>query len=171
VRYGCLKPWASDPGIYSRVTITKQYRECEDDVLAILRDLLSKRVEYSLADGERFFDAEQNARLVSNAERYYRTMYYAENNSWNQRDQHMFETLQSVLAFRGPESKAIMGLSRNSIGLSFAQRFQQCCKNLFWCLPMQHLNDGYCNESYPFGAILTDSGRNNPLKKKQSQVD
>jgi len=63
-------------------------------VLAILRDLLSKRVEYSLADGERFFDAEQNARLVSNAERYYRTMYYAENNSWNQRDQHMFETLQ-----------------------------------------------------------------------------
>jgi protein-L-isoaspartate(D-aspartate) O-methyltransferase len=116
VRYGCLKPWASDPGMYSRVTITKQYRECEDDVLAILQDLLSKRLDYSLADGERFFDAEQNARLVSNAERYYRTMYYAENNSWNQRDQHMFETLQSVLAFRGPESKAIIWEHNSHIG-------------------------------------------------------
>lgn len=116
VRYGCLMPWASDPGMYSRVTITRQYKECEDDVLATLQDLLSKRLDYSLADGKRFFDAEQNARLIANAERYYRTMYYAENNSWNQRDQHMFETLQSVLAFRGPESKAIIWEHNSHIG-------------------------------------------------------
>ena len=99
LRYGCLMPWASDPSMYSRVTLTKQYRECEKEVLATLKDLHNKRMEYSRADGERFFDAEQNARVVSNAERYYRTMYFAENNSWNQRDQHMFETLQSVLDF------------------------------------------------------------------------
>jgi protein-L-isoaspartate(D-aspartate) O-methyltransferase len=102
--------------MYSRVTLTKQYRECEEEVLATLKDLHNKRMEYSRADGERFFDAEQNARVVSNAERYYRTMYYAENNSWNQRDQHMFETLQSVLDFRGPDAKAVIWEHNSHIG-------------------------------------------------------
>jgi len=116
LRYGCLMPWASDPSMYSRLTLTKQYRECEKEVLATLKDLHNKRMEYSRADGERFFDAEQNARVVSNAERYYRTMYFAENNSWNQRDQHMFETLQSVLAFRGPDAKAVIWEHNSHIG-------------------------------------------------------
>jgi len=116
VRYGCLMPWASDPAMYSQVIISRQYKACEDDVLATLQDLLHKRLDYSLADGERFFDAEQNARLVTNAERYYRTMYYAENNSWNQRDQHMFETLQAVLEYRGPESKAVVWEHNSHIG-------------------------------------------------------
>jgi protein-L-isoaspartate(D-aspartate) O-methyltransferase len=116
LRYGCLMPWASDPSMYSRVTLTKQYRECEEEVLATLKDLHNKRMEYSRADGGRFFDAEQNARVVSNAERYYRTMYYAENNSWNQRDQHMFETLQSVLNFRGPDAKAVIWEHNSHIG-------------------------------------------------------
>jgi len=116
LRYGCLMPWASDPSMYSRVTLTKQYRTCEKEVLAMLKDLHNKRMEYSRADGERFFDAEQNARVVSNAERYYRTMYFAENNSWNQRDQHMVETLQSVLAFKGPDAKAVIWEHNSHIG-------------------------------------------------------
>ena len=116
VRYGCLMPWASDPGMYGQVIITKQYRECEEDVLATLQDLLKKRMKYSMSDGEHFFNAEQNARLVTNAERYYRTMYYTENNSWNQRDQHMFDTLQSVLAYRGPDSKAVVWAHNSHIG-------------------------------------------------------
>lgn len=116
VRYGCLMPWANDPGLYGQVVITKQYRECEEDVITALQDLLQKRLEYSMADGEKFFNAQQNARLVANAERYYRTMYYAENNSWNQRDQHMFDTLQSVLEFRGPQSKAVVWEHNSHIG-------------------------------------------------------
>ncbi len=116
VRYGCLKPWANDPAMYGQVVITKQYRECEQDVVATLQDLLKKRLEYSMADGEKFFNAEQNARLVTNAERYYRTMYYAENNSWNQRDQHMFDTLQAVLAYRGPQSKAVIWEHNSHVG-------------------------------------------------------
>lgn len=78
VRYGCPTPWANDLVLYARATMTKQYRACETDVLTNLELLLENRLEYSMADGERFFYAEQNARLVSNAERYYPTMYYAE---------------------------------------------------------------------------------------------
>ncbi len=116
IRYGCLTPWADDPGSYGRATVTRQYRQCESEVLATLQDLLAKRLNYSLADGEHFFNAEQNARLVANAERYYRTMYYAEANSWNQRDRHMFDTLQAVLTFRGPESKAVIWEHNSHIG-------------------------------------------------------
>jgi protein-L-isoaspartate(D-aspartate) O-methyltransferase len=116
VRYGCLTPWSRDPALYGQVALTKRYRSCENDVIAALRDLFKRRLEYSSADGERYFDAEQNARLVANAERYYRTMYYAESNSWNQRDQHMFETLQSVLAYRGPQSKAVIWEHNSHIG-------------------------------------------------------
>lgn len=116
LRYGCLMPWASDPALYSQVTFTRQYRECEKDVVVALQDLLNKRLEYAGADGERFFNVEQNARLIVNAERYYRTMYYAENNSWNQRDQHMFETLESVLEFRGADSKAVIWEHNSHIG-------------------------------------------------------
>ena len=43
LRYGCLMPWSSDPSMYSRVTLTKQYRECEAEVLATLKDLHNKR--------------------------------------------------------------------------------------------------------------------------------
>ena len=116
VRYGCLSPWADDPALYGRVVLTRQYRSCEAGILAMLKDLLQKSLEYSSADGERFFNAGQNARLVANAERYYRTMYYAEQNSWNQRDQHMFDSLESVLAFRGADAKAVVWAHNSHVG-------------------------------------------------------
>ncbi len=68
----------------------------------MLRDMLSRRIEYSQRDGDRFFDAAQNARLVAAAERYYRVMYYGTVESWNLRDQHMFDTLERLLEFHGP---------------------------------------------------------------------
>ena len=116
VRYGCLMPWANDPAMYSQAVITRQYKDCESDVVTTLQDMLNRRMDYSRADGEKFFNAEQNARLVTSAERYYRTMYYAENNSWNLRDQHMFETLQSILAYRGAHSKAVIWEHNSHIG-------------------------------------------------------
>ena len=41
-------------------------------------------------------DAEQNAALVKNAERYYRTMFLGDVSSWNLRDSHMVETLWAL---------------------------------------------------------------------------
>ena len=50
----------------------------------------------------------QNARLVANAERYYRIMYYGSRASWNLRDEHMFNTLKTLLAYHGEHSKGIV---------------------------------------------------------------
>jgi erythromycin esterase-like protein len=77
------------------------FESCEKKVINMLTELLQKRLEYSAMkqDGEEFHSAEQNARLVIDAERYYRAMYYRDNKSWNLRDTHMFETLQRLMAF------------------------------------------------------------------------
>lgn len=119
-RYGCLTPWQSDPVAYGQASLTEHYRSCEDEVVTMLKDLLQKRRRYAEHDGERFLDVVQNARLVTNAERYYRTMYYGSRSSWNLRDSHMFETLESLLAHHGPDSKAIVWAHNSHVGDSRA---------------------------------------------------
>jgi erythromycin esterase-like protein len=115
-RYGCLSPWEHDPAAYGRAALTGQYHECADEAVAMLNDLLDKRLQYRGEDGERFLDAVQNARLVADAEEYYRAMYYGAHNSWNLRDQHMFDTLQEVLDGRGGDAKAVVWAHNSHLG-------------------------------------------------------
>jgi protein-L-isoaspartate(D-aspartate) O-methyltransferase len=119
-RYGCLTPWQGDPATYGHAALTGSYRTCEPHVVRALTELLEKRVAYVEHDGERFFDAVQNARLVTNAERYYRIMYYGSRASWNLRDEHMFTTLKNLLAFYGTASKAIVWAHNSHVGDSAA---------------------------------------------------
>jgi erythromycin esterase-like protein len=100
-RYACLRPWQKDPAAYGRAALRQSRPPCEADVLAMLEDLLRKRLDYAGADGYRFFDATQNARLVANAERYYRVMYLGDVEAWNLRDTHMFETLEASAGSSG----------------------------------------------------------------------
>ena len=115
-RYGCLTPWQRDPATYGHAALTGSYPTCESDVARTLADLLAKRRAYAEHDGERFLDAEQNARLVADAERYYRIMYYGSRASWNLRDSHMFETLKNLLAFHGADSKAVVWAHNSHVG-------------------------------------------------------
>ena len=119
-RYGCLTPWQSDPAVYGHATLTGKYRTCEHEVTSMLTELLKKRQAYAEHGGERFLDAVQNARLVANAERYYRIMYYGSRASWNLRDGHMFETLKNLLSFHGPRSKGIVWAHNSHVGDSAA---------------------------------------------------
>ena len=115
-RYGCLMPWSKEPAQYGRMALSAGYALCEKAVVQTLRELLSRRMDYARADGEHFLDAAQNARLVSNAEAYYRAMYYGSAESWNLRDSHMFETLENLLAAGGPQSKAVVWAHNSHIG-------------------------------------------------------
>lgn len=115
-RYGCLTPWQADPATYGHAALNGSYPTCENDVVRALKDLMGKQQAYAGHDGERFLDAVQNARLVANAERYYRIMYYGSRASWNLRDGHMFETLQTLLAHHGPRSKAIVWAHNSHVG-------------------------------------------------------
>jgi protein-L-isoaspartate(D-aspartate) O-methyltransferase len=115
-RYGCLSPWESDPAVYGRMVLSGRYRACEPEVVAMLRDLLSSRLEYLSRNGTRFLDAVQNARLVASAEQYYRAMYYGGRDSWNLRDTHMFDTLRLLLNYHGPESRAVVWEHNSHVG-------------------------------------------------------
>ena len=115
-RYGCLVPWRAEPARYGRMALSRGYAVCEKPVADALTDLLRKRLDYLTKDGEAFFDAEQNARIVAGAEQYYRAIYYGDAASWNLRDQHMFDTLERLLAQRGPDAKAVVWAHNSHIG-------------------------------------------------------
>lgn len=119
-RYGCLTPWQADPATYGQAALTGTYQTCEHEVVSMLSDLLQKHRVYAEHDGERFLDAVQNAKLITSAEQYYRIMYYGSRASWNLRDTHMFGTLQNLLHFHGPESKAIVWAHNSHVGDSAA---------------------------------------------------
>jgi protein-L-isoaspartate(D-aspartate) O-methyltransferase len=117
-RYGCLTPWQGDPALYGRAAVTGRFSGCEKPVIAMLSDLLAKRVELAqrAGDGDRFFDAARNAAVIAGAEQYYRVMYYGSRESWNLRDTHMFETLRAVLDHRGPDARAIVWAHNSHVG-------------------------------------------------------
>ncbi len=115
-RYACLSPWENDPARYGRAVVTGAFRGCEDAVVATLTDLLKQRLAYAEGDDRAFVEAAQNAAVVAHAEQYYRVMYYGSRESWNRRDQHMFETLQLVRAHRGPGAKVVVWEHNSHIG-------------------------------------------------------
>ncbi|MDT8757563.1 erythromycin esterase family protein [Sphingomonas psychrotolerans] len=114
-RYGCLAPWRDAPEGYGRLAISEGFARCQKAVVGMLRDLLARQTELIAADGDDFLDATQNARLVANAEAYYRAMYYSSADSWNLRDEHMFDTLDLMLRTKGGV-KAVVWAHNSHIG-------------------------------------------------------
>ncbi|MGY3266516.1 erythromycin esterase family protein [Lysobacter sp. HA35] len=115
-RYACLTPWAKEPAHYGLAALTHEHAKCEGAVLDMLQEMLEKRLEFARQDGADAFEAEQNARLVANAENYYRAMYRGAAESWNVRDAHMAETLMQVLRARGETSRAVVWAHNSHIG-------------------------------------------------------
>lgn len=123
VRYGCLSPWEGDPATYGRATLSGRYRSCEGEVVRMLQDLSRRRGATGVQDGEDLFDAQLNARLVADAEQYYRIMYYGSDESWNHRDTHMFETLRLLLGRYPGHSKAVVWEHNSHLGNAAATQF------------------------------------------------
>lgn len=115
-RYTCLNPWQHDPAAYGRAVVSGRFAGCEEGVVATLTDLLRQRVDYAAASPDDYLDAAQNAMVVANAERYYRVMFHGSRESWNLRDQHMFETLKYVRAHHGPDAKVVVWEHNSHVG-------------------------------------------------------
>jgi len=115
-RYGCLTPWESDPATYGASAISGKQHDCEAEVVAMLLDMMTRRLDYAKQDGRRYLNALANARVIRDAEQYYRIMYYGGRKSWNLRDQHMFDTLQLLLDFHGSRAKAVVWAHNSHLG-------------------------------------------------------
>jgi len=115
-RYGCLNPWAQEPQTYGRMAVSGRYAACDGAVTSMLADMLARQVREADHDDEALLDAAQSARLVRDAETYYRAMYYGGPEAWNRRDTHMFETLQALMAAKGPDSRAVVWAHNSHVG-------------------------------------------------------
>ena len=104
-RYSCFDHFGEDVQAYGYATSAGLAPSCEAAVVEQLVDLRRGAGEYARRDGrvaeDDLFYAEQNARLVRNAERYYRAMFGGRVESWNLRDRHMMETLDALIPFLG----------------------------------------------------------------------
>lgn len=132
-RYACFDHFDDDSQAYGYATGLGLSTSCESAVIAQLRDLWGRRAEYLQNDTqdvvEKFFYVEQNARLIVNAEQYYRTMFRGRISSWNLRDKHMADTL-------------------HALDLHLSQRLQKPAKLVVW----EH-------NSHVGDARATDAGR------------
>jgi erythromycin esterase-like protein len=100
-RYACFDHFGEDTHAYGFTTTSGIAPSCQQEVLSALIEMQRLAANDGrggrLAQDELFF-AEQNARLVKNAEAYYRAMFLERVSSWNLRDRHMVETLNALLA-------------------------------------------------------------------------
>ncbi|HDZ55965.1 MAG TPA: erythromycin esterase family protein [Pseudomonas xinjiangensis] len=99
-RYACLDQFMEDPARYGQAVEFGLSESCEQAITEQLMDLQGKALQrltgLGLVEDEQRFCVEQNARLVSNAEKYYRAMFRGRPSSWNLRDSHMFQTLEAL---------------------------------------------------------------------------
>jgi len=122
-RYGCLEHFGEDTQAYGYAASIGLHKSCEDEVVSQLLELQRRAAEYAGRDGrvapDEFFFAEQNARLVKNAEEYYRAMFRGRVSSWNLRDCHMAETLAALatsLQGQGQPAKIVVWAHNSHLG-------------------------------------------------------
>jgi len=120
-RYACFDHYYEDSQHYGYTASLDLSASCEQGVIAQLHQLQQRAADYMAKDGseDAFFHARQNARLVKNAEEYYRTMFRGRVSSWNLRDSHMAETLDALarhLARDGEPAKIVVWEHNSHIG-------------------------------------------------------
>ena len=109
-RYSCFEHFGEDAQSYGYAASYDTRFSCEDEVINQLVELRRRAAEYANRDGfvarDEYFFAEQNARLVKNAEEYYRQMFRGRVSSWNLRDRHMAETLHALASHFEAENQS-----------------------------------------------------------------
>jgi erythromycin esterase-like protein/predicted phosphoribosyltransferase len=104
-RYACFDHVGEDTQAYGLMTRLNLSKSCEEEVVGQLLELQRRAAGHLRRDGrlvdDELFYAEQNARLVKNAEAYYRAVFLEEVSSWNLRDRHMAETLDALVSHLG----------------------------------------------------------------------
>ena len=117
-RYACFEHFGEDTQAYGYAARFGLSKSCEDEVVNQLIEMQKRAADLANRDGhldpDAFFIAEQNARLVANAERYYRSMFESQIGSWNLRDQHMVETLDALVNYLGARSVKVALWAHNS---------------------------------------------------------
>ena len=119
-RYSCFEQFGEDSQAYGYTASFDLSQSCETEAVNQLVELQRRAMEFLNRSGaDDLFDAEQNARLVKNAEEYYRSMFRGRQSSWNLRDTHMAETVDSLASYlsrRGRVPKIVIWAHNSHLG-------------------------------------------------------
>jgi erythromycin esterase-like protein/predicted phosphoribosyltransferase len=122
-RYACFDRYGPEPVNYAHAAGLDLSESCASEVVAQLVELRRAAAEYASRNGriapDEYFAAEQNARIVTNAEEYYRTMLSGRVESWNLRDRHMAATLDDLRSFLGkthPDPRVVVWAHNSHLG-------------------------------------------------------
>src|SRR5687768_11292851 len=115
----CFEPYKTNDGASYAYATQLVPNLCTEPVINLLKEIREGLPKYD-ANHEHVFNAEQNALIAVNAEKYYRAMLKGGSSSWNIRDSHMEETLERLLELHGAHSKAIVWEHNTHIGDSRA---------------------------------------------------
>ena len=119
-RYSCFENFGEDTQAYGYAASFGLSKSCENEAIGQWMEMRRRSADLANRDGrvarDAFFFAEQNARLVKDAEEYYRAMFHERVSSWNLRDTHMAETLDALMNHLGPESKVVVWAHNSHLG-------------------------------------------------------
>jgi erythromycin esterase-like protein len=119
-RYACFDNFGEDSQAYGYAASFGLRKSCEDEVISQWMEMRRRAADLARRDGrvarDAFFFAEQNARLVKNAEEYYRSMFHERVSSWNLRDTHMAETLDALVHHLGAKAKVVVWAHNSHLG-------------------------------------------------------
>ena len=119
-RYACFDNFGEDTQAYGYAASFGLSKSCENEVVGQWMEMRRRAADLASRDGrvarDAFFFAEQNARLVKNAEEYYRSMFHERVSSWNLRDSHMAETLDALVHHLGAKAKIVVWAHNSHLG-------------------------------------------------------
>jgi len=175
-RYSCFEDYGEDSSAYGFAASFDLEQSCEDEVVNQLVELQRRADDYAQRDGliaqDEYFFAEQNARLVMNAEEYYRTMFKGHVSSWNLRDSHMVETLEDLvdhLDRRGDRTKVVVWAHNSHLGDARATEMGERSEmNLGQLVRMRHEDETFLiGFSTYSGTVTAASDWGEPAERKR----
>jgi erythromycin esterase-like protein len=171
-RYACFEHFGEDTQAYGYCTSFGLSKSCEDEVVSQWLEMRRRAADLAQRDGrvarDAFFFAEQNARLVKNAEQYYRAMFHERVSSWNLRDSHMAETLDALVHHLGSHAKIVVWAHNSHLGDARATEMGQRGElNLGQLVRQRYGSEvkliGFTTHS---GTVTAASGWDSPAERK-----
>jgi erythromycin esterase len=164
--YQCFEPYGEDPQSYAWSTRMVP-GDCEDEAIDLLLEMQRRAGRYN-GDPEAGFNAEQNALVIKNAEKYYRAMVRSDSGSWNVRDQHMMETLNRLMDFHGPNTKGIVWAHNTHVGdASYTDMARAGMFNIGQLAREQHASEGVVLVGFGsyYGSVIAGQSWGAPMER------
>lgn len=161
----CFEPYKANDSYVNAYRGLRQ--NCRDEVLELLKEVRENMPKYN-DEREGALNAELNALVMKNADKYYQAMAAFDNSSWNVRDSHMVETLNTLMDFHDKDAKVIIWEHNTHIGdARYTDMAADGMHNVGQLVRQQHHQDGVVLVGFGSyeGSVVAGDYWGAPMKK------